>query len=309
MLALLFGLFALQAPPPWGGLWVLVPAATAASVLAGWRFGPRSVLVPIGLFGATIAIAGPFAVWSWWVPMASLSGVWMGLREEGGGPESGERLWMLLPLLLLAACVPWAVQYPAQVARFDRDLRQSDKTMLDFMGSMNVPATQLRDLRTTFAEQADIRSRVLPHVVPTLLFGWMVWLVGSGRLLAARAAASLKWPPLSRGRRLSLRLPDGALWLLIAGLALLVVRWPAWAPTAWTLLLNGALGFGVQGIAVVESLLLARGVPPSIIVLTMLFVFALATPVFVLTALAVGLSDVWLDYRRLEAVPERDEPS
>jgi hypothetical protein len=65
----------------------------------------------------------------------------------------------------------------------------------------------------------------------------------------------------------------------------------------------------VQGIAVVESLLLARGVPPSIIVLTMLFVFALAMPVFVLTALAVGLSDVWLDYRRLEAVPERDDPS
>ena len=41
----------------------------------------------------------------------------------------------------------------------------------------------------------------------------------------------------------------------------------------------------------------------------MLFVFALAMPVFTLTAVAVGLSDVWLDYRRLEAVPERDDPS
>jgi hypothetical protein len=95
------------------------------------------------------------------------------------------------------------------------------------------------------------------------------------------------------------------LWVLLAGLGLLVTQWGSWAPTAWTLLLNSALAYCVQGIAVVESLLLARGVPPSIIVLTMLFVFAVAFPVFVLTTVAVGLSDVWLDYRRLE--PVRDE--
>ena len=81
--------------------------------------------------------------------------------------------------------------------------------------------------------------------------------------------------------------------------------WTAWAPTAWTLLLNSGLGYCVQGIAVVESLLLARGVPPSIIVLTMLFVFFIAMPVFVLTTAAVGLSDVWLDYRRLEPASEK----
>src|SRR6185503_7615199 len=142
---------------------------------------------------------------------------------------------------------------------------------------------------------------------PTALFAWITTLVLSGRMFASRIAATLKWPPLSRGRLVSLRLPDGALWLLLMGLGLLVAQWSAWAPTAWTLLLNTALGFGVQGIAVVESLLLARGVPPSIIVLTMLFVFTLAMPVFVLTAVAVGLSDVWLDYRRLEAVPPRDD--
>jgi hypothetical protein len=79
-----------------------------------------------------------------------------------------------------------------------------------------------------------------------------------------------------------------------------------WAPTAWTLLLNAGLGYCVQGIAVVESLLLARGVPSPIIVLTMLFVFAVAMPiVFMLTTAAVGLSDVWLDYRRLEPTPDR----
>jgi hypothetical protein len=62
----------------------------------------------------------------------------------------------------------------------------------------------------------------------------------------------------------------------------------------------------VQGVAVVESLLLARGVPPSIIALTFVFVFAMAAPVFLLGAVCVGLSDVWLDYRRIESVPDGD---
>ena len=101
-------------------------------------------------------------------------------------------------------------------------------------------------------------------------------------------------------------IPDGALWTFLAGLGLLVGPWTAWAPTAWTLLLNSGLGFCVQGIAVVESLLLARGVPPSVIALTMVFVFTVAWPVFMLATGAVGLSDVWLDYRRLERVPGGD---
>jgi len=35
LLAALLALFALQSPPPWAGLWVLVPAGVAVSLLAG----------------------------------------------------------------------------------------------------------------------------------------------------------------------------------------------------------------------------------------------------------------------------------
>ena len=94
---------------------------------------------------------------------------------------------------------------------------------------------------------------------------------------------------------------------MLLGIALLIAGWSAGAPTAWTLLVNLALGYCVQGVAVVESMLLARGVPPSIIALTFVFVFAMAAPVFLLGAVCVGLSDVWLDYRRLEAVPAGDQ--
>jgi uncharacterized protein YybS (DUF2232 family) len=85
-------------------------------------------------------------------------------------------------------------------------------------------------------------------------------------------------------------------------------EWPAAMPTGWTLLLNAGLGFCIQGIAVVESLLLARGMPPSIILLLMLFVCTVALPLFTVTTVALGLSDVWLDYRRLEPVAEDDTP-
>src|SRR4029077_6408400 len=130
---------------------------------------------------------------------------------------------------------------------------------------------------------------------PTVLFICVGQLGYAGYALGKQVAAGLTRTPPSRSHITALRLPDGALWLLLLGLAVLLAQWSAWKPTAWTLLLNAGLGFCVQGIAVVESWFLARGVSPAIIVITMLFVFGFATPLFMLTAAAVGLSDVWLD--------------
>ena len=119
----------------------------------------------------------------------------------------------------------------------------------------------------------------------------------------------LGWPPLSRMRFGEWRLPDGAIWTFLAGLALLLAPLPAFTATGWTLLLNSGLGFCFQGIAIVESLLLARGIPLPVVVLTLAFVFLIAWPLFVMTAAVLGLSDVWLDYRRLEASPDGDAKS
>jgi hypothetical protein len=145
-------------------------------------------------------------------------------------------------------------------------------------------------------------------VLPTLLFLWMALLVGAGRTFAARAAMWLRWPTVSRSSLREWRLPDGAIWVVLAGIALLLTPWSAWTPTASTLLINGVLAFCLQGIAVVESLMIARGMSGSLIVLTMVFVFTLATPAFLCIATAMGISDVWLDYRRLETPPDQDVP-
>ena len=304
LLTLLLTLLALQTPSPWGLLWVAVPGAAGVTLLAAWRFGWWSLLLSALLLAAAVAIAPPEMSWAWWLPAASLTGAWMGLREEGG-PAIGERAWMLVPLLALAAALPWMPRYPQTVQRLERELTASDRQLVDLGRELGYPGERLATLERTLSENATLRRRALPNVLPTLLFAWMAVLVIAGRALSSRAAHSLRWPALSRARLREWRLPDGAIWIFLAGLGLLVADWPAWAPTAWTLLLNAGLGFCVQGIAVVESLLLARGVPPSIIILSMLFVFTVAMPVFMLTTAALGLSDVWLDFRRLE--PSADD--
>jgi hypothetical protein len=290
----------LQTPPPWGALWLVVPLAVAISLLSCWRFGAWGLTVPVALFSVTTLREESLGLWAWWIPACALSGAWMGLREEGEGTTGGQRAWMLIPVLVLAAGLPWLLHYPQLVEEVDRELKASDSELVRLLGRLGDQGGRLAALERAVADNATLRSRLLPHVVPTALFTWMVLLVGAGRTLAARVATTLRWPPLSGARFRDWRLPDGAIWVFLAGLALLVGQWPPWTPTAWTLLLNTMLGFCVQGIAVVESLLLARGVPPSLIVLTMLFVFAVAMPIFMLTTAAVGLGDVWLDFRRLE---------
>lgn len=306
LLLVVLGWLAVQTPLPWGRLWLFVPLAVAGSLLTAWRFGVRAIVVPLALFGAALLLGGPLNLWMWWIPVASLSGVWMGLREEGFGPGSGERAWMLLPALLMAASLPWTVQYPELVRNVDRELAAGDAQLVSIARQVGYEQGRLVDLERTIDEQGKLRSRALPHVLPSVLFIWVALLVGAGRSFSAQAARLLRWPSLSRAGLRGWRLPDGAIWVLLIGLGLLVAQWRAWAPTAWTLLINAALGYCVQGVAVVESLLLARGIPPSIIALTMVFVFTLAMPVFVMTTVAVGISDVWLDFRRLEPVPDAD---
>lgn len=299
--------FAWQTPLPWGSLWVLVPIAVAASLLTTWRWGAWGVAAPVGLFAAGMLLEGPFSLWVWWIPIAALTGAWMGLREEAGGPSTGQRAWMLLPILLLAALMPWMANYGDLIENFERWLRSGDQQLLALYRQLGYQGERLQAMERSLLESAALQKRALPNALPSVLFIWMILLVTAGRGLAARFAARMRWPELTTGRLTEWRLPDSALWLMLLGIALLIAGWSAGAPTGWTLLVNLALGYCVQGVAVVESMLLARGVPPSIIALTFVFVFAMVPPVFLLGAVCVGLSDVWLDYRRLEAVPAGDQ--
>jgi hypothetical protein len=296
-------------PQPWRLLWFLVPALVAGSLLLAWRFGRAALLAPFVLLAGVailqVATRGtPVPLWfTAWLPLASSVGAWMGLREEGGGPTLGEKAWMVIPLLLFAAALPLAPGFPAAAAR----LGERTAAQLEHAAATGQSADLSRSWqemkREVAGSTAAERSQWELVAIPNLMFAWMVMLAGIGRSLAGRGATLLGWPPLSRSRFETWRLPDAALAPLIAGIALLAFANGVWHPSGLTLLLHVVLGYSVQGMAVVESLLRARGMSPVLVALAMVFVVVVSLAFALPLVAVVGLSDVWRDYRRLEPSP------
>ena len=293
-------------PWPWALLWLVIPATAAVSLLLTWRFGRPALVLPALLALAAVALAfvsGPMHVAPWfggWTPAASAVGAWMGLREEGGGAGLGERAWMFSPLLALAAVLPVLPGFATAIAGVDRMADAQQQQLVATVKPGEAPSALLDALRDAHAMAPAERQRRFTFAVPNTLFLWAVVLTAMGRSLAARVASMLRWPSLSRAPLAAWRLPDPVLVPFMAGIALFVFADRTWHPSAATLLVHTALGYSVQGVAVVQSILLSRGLPSAIVALTMLFVIA-ASLLWALPAIAVlGLSDVWFDYRRLE---------
>ncbi len=307
VLFLLFG--ALSSPWPWSLGWIAVPASTAVALLLAWRFGRVAMVLPLVLAlaaGAGAVIAGDRApLWlTAWPALAAVTGAWMGWREEGGGPSLGERAWMFVPMLVLAAALPVLPGFPAAIERLDARMRTEQERMLASVNPSETPSALREALQQAAAMPVEERRKSLLLMIPNAMFAWVALLAAVGRALAARAAGVLGWPPLSRAPLATWRLPDAALVPLLVGIAVAVFADRAWQPGALTLLVMVVLGYSVQGVAVVESVLLSRGMSPAFVALTMLLVIAVSL-LWVLPAIAVvGLSDVWLDYRRLEPSSE-----
>ena len=181
--------------------------------------------------------------------------------------------------------------------------RIEEQQVLKTLQGPDTPGTWRNMMEESAKMPAGERVRMLMYFAPNLIFLWMVVLVSAGRSLAARAAIWRSWPPLSRAEFASWRLPDGALVPLLVGLALALVSNAAWRPGAAVLLVQSLLGYSVQGFAVTQSVLLARGVPPVFVLLVMVLLFAFTLPVFLPSVALLGLSDVWLDFRKLEPSP------
>lgn len=305
---LALALAGLGTPWPWAALWVAVPLVVAGALLLAWRFGPAAFVFPAVLaLLAVLLVAFPVAgLKAWhlvWLPAAALTGAWMGAREEGGGPSLGERAWMHAPILAAAVALPVLPGLVEALTGLEARARAEEQQVLRTLPGPATPGTWRHLMEQSTSLPADDRVRMLRYLSPNLVFAWMVLLVSVGRSLAARGAAWRGWPALSRAPLATWRLPDGALVPLLLGLALALITNEAWRPGAVVLLAQSVLGYSVQGLAVTQSVLLARGVPPVFVLLMMLFLLAFTLPVFLPSVALVGLSDVWLDFRRLEASP------
>src|SRR5204863_5574868 len=121
-------------------------------------------------------------------------------------------------------------------------LQQGDRELLQTARDVGYQGERLHMLERTLSEYGALRLRYLPNALPSLLFIWVALLVVAGRKVAAQIARRLRWPDLSHGRLSDLRLPDGAVWFLIAGLGLVLAGPHSRLPSAWTLLIVPALG-------------------------------------------------------------------
>ncbi len=289
-------------PWPWDTLWIAVPVQVCVGLLLTWRYGRPAIAFPVVLSLVAIAVqlgvGKPFSPWfTWWTPAAAFTGAWMGLQEEGGGPNSGYRAWMLTPLLLLAASMPLFTGYSGFIGRIAEAQKPAQTWMYSELQKAGWTGAQVQEFEKSNRE-------ALPVVIPVSLFLWMALLVSAGRALAARSARALGWPQLSRNPFRDWRLPDMTLIPLIAGLALSLFAASSWQPTAGTLLLQALLGYSLQGVATIMVLLSSRGMPLGLVVVMLSVLFILTMPVFLLSVALVGLSDAWFDFRRLEPSPD-----
>lgn len=100
------------------------------------------------------------------------------------------------------------------------------------------------------------------------------------------------------GRLTEFRFPDMLVWVLIAGLVLLLVPVAAWAPRVGSNLVffMGSL-YALRGLAVLAALVLGMVGPQLPVLLVLGVVGVFLYPIVVAGTLLLGVTDTWLDLR------------
>jgi hypothetical protein len=295
-------------PEPWLVLWPLVPAiAAAALLLTQTQLPALGWLPPALVMGGLIVLRAADEPWAWCLAAGCLAASLLGLAERRGAAWSA-RPWAFLPVLVLAAALPLAPGYDRLVAAAVGGVRGTETQQVAALNATQMTAEQRAEAAQLVAAGFDFLALLARTILPALLFAWVVTLVGMGERLSRRLADFVKRPLGPMTPLAYWRLPDAAVWFLVAGLALVVTKDARAMPVGLNLATSVGLAFALQGFAVVQVFLTSAGMTPGLV--TMLFVFvALAMwPILPVGCAGVGLMDVWLDFRRLEPRPYEDEP-
>jgi hypothetical protein len=105
------------------------------------------------------------------------------------------------------------------------------------------------------------------------------------------------------------RVPEQLVWMVIAGLAIIVITWigaaDRVAPIGWNLALVGGFLFAIQGVGIIQHLLHRRGVGSNgerwVLTIALIALFIPGMNIVVAGGLPLlGISEVWVDYKRGE---------
>jgi hypothetical protein len=216
-------------------------------------------------------------------------------------------LWAFLPLLGLAAAFPFSSLYePAMKAATDGVHKMGEQAYQGYR-AMGLEGGSLGEVATWLSQATAGWVWLVTNLLPSLLFAWAAVLVALAVLLARRTANASGHPLVPTEPFARFRLPEGAIWVLLLALAMVALRRPELSPPGVNLALIVGLGYCLQGIAVLDFALLARGLPPGIIWILFFFVVLFAVPLLAVTSTGLGLADVWLDLRRGSPEKNREE--
>jgi hypothetical protein len=298
----------LLTPEPWTYLWPVLPVTGAAALLlaqtgvaaAGW-LPPLACAGVLALFGV---IDQP---WAWCLMAGVLAAALLGLAQRQGRGDSA-RLWAYLPLVVLAAAFPLAPGYREFLERVVAAIRSQEARQIAALRDVAFRPDQRLALEQFVGAVTDRQAAVVQAVLPTLLFAWIALLVHLAERMAHRLAELVRWPLAPPPPFASWRLPAGAVWLFIVGLGLVALREARVEPVGINLAASTGLAFGVQGLAVLKSMLSSQGMAPGMVMMLFVFVWFMLGPVLLVAATGVGLMDLWLDFRHLEPRADEGEP-
>lgn len=298
----------LLTPEPWTYLWPVLPVAGAAALLlaqtgvkaAGW-LTPLASAGTLALFG----VAGE--PWAWCLMAGVFAAALLGLAQRQGR-EDATRLWAYLPLVLLAAAFPLTPGYREFLDRVVGAIRGQEARQIAALREVAFRPDQRLALEQFVGAVTDRQAVIVSTVLPTLLFAWVALLVHLAERMAHRLAELVRRPLAPPVPFESWRLPAGVVWLFIGGLALVTLREARFEPVGINLAASTGLAFGVQGLAVLKSVLSSQGMAPGMVMMLFVFVWFMLGPVLLVAATGVGLMDLWLDFRHLEPRADEGEP-
>lgn len=285
---------------PWSMLWPVVPVLGAASLLLSQTQVPAiGWLVPLLTLGGLFALGAVSEPWGWCLAAGNMAAAMLGYAEREHAP-SEKRAWAYLPVLTLAALFPLAPGYADFVAHAAAKLHAEEVRQLAVLDTTQMAADQKVAAGQLIASGIQFLLVLAQNILPVFLFVWIALLVHLAERMARRLAELVKRPLPEVSPFERLRMPDGMIWLLIVGIALITLRDPRTVPVGLNLSIAVALAFALQGLSVVKVFLVTHGMTPGLIALLFLFTTLTMWPILPLACAGVGLMDLWLDFRRLE---------
>ena len=122
--------------------------------------------------------------------------------------------------MALAATFPLAPGYRDLVGRVVALITSEEARQLASFRAMALDADQRIAVEQLIAKSTEVELVIAKNVLPTLIFVWVALLVALAERMARRLAELVRRPLLPAPPFAAWRLPDGAVWLLVTGLAL-----------------------------------------------------------------------------------------